>query len=91
VQADDGIKEGCDRFAAGGIDFDERGLAAETLYFRNAPVAALGAAAGDDHRRAGLGQPVTEFAAEHARAADDHGDVAVETEEFLEVRGHDCR
>ena len=68
---------------------DERGLAAELLDRRDARLAALCAAAGDDDVRPGLGQALAQRAAQHAGAADDDGHLAVEAEQFLQVVGMD--
>ena len=91
VLLDDGVEQCFHRFAVGGVDFGEGRLAAEFFDFRDACVAALFAAAGDDDRRAGLGQAVAQLAAEHAGAADDDGDLAIESKQFLQVVGHSCR
>ena len=66
---------------------DEAGRAAELLDRRDALVAALGASPGDDDVGPGLRQAFAQRAAQHARAADHHGDLAVESEQFLQVVG----
>ena len=86
----DGSGEQCFyRFAVGSVDFGKRCFAAQFFDCGDACVTALFAAAGDDDRGAGLRQAVAQLAAEHAGAADDDGDLAVETKQFLQVVGHE--
>lgn len=74
---DRGVEKGLDGEALVGGDGQECGFAAEGFNGFDALMAALFAAAGDDDASAGLGDAITQRAAEDAGSADDDGDLVV--------------
>ena len=76
-----------DRFAIVRLDAQKNRLAAERLNRGNSLGTSLLRTSSHNDRRPRLSQAITECPTEHARAADDNGDLVIEAEEVGEIVG----